>query len=125
MTKDEYARAIESFIMEMTAVVEGERDPKRIPDFAEHANQLRSPQTADSELLASAFALFNEYVSEHWSEAIDESFRLFRRENYAKVSVHGHGALRTAPPNSRLQRTWPATLRRGECVTIPRRGPRR
>ena len=77
MTKDEYARAIESFIMEMTVVVEGERDPKRIPDFAEHAEQLRSPQTPNSELLAASFALFNEYVSEHWSEAIAESFQLF------------------------------------------------
>ncbi len=29
------------------------------------------------------------------------------------------------PPNLRLQRTRPASLPRGKCVTIARRGPRR
>lgn len=83
ITRDEYARAIDSFLMELHGSVAAltEADIQRMPAFLaelqESIQYFRNPSTTLENVVGFSFGVIDEYVRATWAEAIDESYALF------------------------------------------------
>jgi hypothetical protein len=82
ISRDEYERVVESFMMEMPGIVITTEDrlrklPNLGPELDEYLTGLRDPTASPEEVLRTAFGLVDEFVRDVWNRAIDESYQLY------------------------------------------------
>jgi hypothetical protein len=78
----EYEKAVETFMMEMEAIVAVQsaklsRSPELAKTLGEHFATLRDSKTPNDEIFASAFALIDEFVEANRTEVIKEAYALY------------------------------------------------
>jgi len=78
----EYEKVIESFLMEMEAIVAVQsarlsRSPELAKTLSEHFLTLRDSKTPNDEILATAFALIDEFVETNRADVIKEAYALY------------------------------------------------
>lgn len=89
VSRDEYQRVIESFMMEMPGIVFTTEPalrklPNLGPELDEYITGLRDPEASPDMILRTAFGLIDEFVRDTWDNTIDSSYQL-----YSDLS-HGH-----------------------------------
>jgi hypothetical protein len=82
VSRDEFARVIESFMKEMPGLVITTEPvlrklPRLGPELDEYIAGLRDPTRSADEVLGTAFGLVDEFVRDTWEHVIDESYRLY------------------------------------------------
>jgi hypothetical protein len=82
VSRDEYQRIIESFMMEMPGIViTTEATLRKLrnlgPELDEYIHGLRDPEASPEVILRTAFGLIDEFVRDTWDNTIDESYRLY------------------------------------------------
>ena len=83
VSREEYARVIESFMMEMPGLcmTHNEAALRRLPalgpELDEYLAQLRDPSLSADKVLATAFGFVDEFVGAAWDEVITESYALY------------------------------------------------
>ncbi len=83
ISRDEYERVIESFMMEMQATCAGLRahDIHRLPEFVQELHETKSrlchPASADEDIVGFAFGILDEFVHAAWTTVMDDSYALY------------------------------------------------
>ena len=87
MSREEFSRAIEAFLGELSVLCIGETEAglRRMPGFYEHFREvsgaLRDPAASNDEVLGAAFGLIDGYVEANWPQVLEESYRFYRDRN--------------------------------------------
>ena len=96
VSRDEYARIIESFMMEMPGLcmTHNEAALRQLPPLSEeldaYITQLRDPSRSPDQVLATAFGFVDEFVGAAWQDVIAESYALYVDLSRARSgSQHG------------------------------------
>jgi hypothetical protein len=82
ISQTEYRKVIESFMMEMEAIVAVQstklsRSPKSAKMLNKHFVELLDSKTPSDEILATAFALIDEFVATNRADVIKEAYALY------------------------------------------------
>jgi len=82
VSRDEYQRIIESFMMEMPGIVitteaRLRKLPHLGPELDEYVSGLRDPSSTPEELLRTALGFVDEFVRDTWDDTIDASYQLY------------------------------------------------
>ena len=82
VSRDEYQRVIESFLMEMPGlVITTEPALRKLPklgsELDEYVGALRDTEASPEELLRTALGLIDEFVRDTRDSTIDECYRLY------------------------------------------------
>ncbi|MDP9311759.1 MAG: hypothetical protein M3R24_12910 [Chloroflexota bacterium] len=83
ISRDEYERVIESFMMEMQAMCAGLRasDLQQLPRFVQELQEAKlllcNPTPADEDLVGYAFGILDEFVHAAWTTVMQDSYALY------------------------------------------------
>ena len=82
VSRDEYQRIIESFMMEMPGmVITSETSIRKLPrlgpELDHYLASLRDPAASPEDVLRTAFGLIDEFVADRWDDVIDASYQLY------------------------------------------------
>jgi hypothetical protein len=82
ISQTEYEKVIESFMMEMEAIVVVQSaklslSPESVKMLDEHFVKLRDSKTPSKEILAAAFALVDEFVETNHADVFKEAYALY------------------------------------------------
>jgi hypothetical protein len=93
ISQTEHEKVIESFMMEMEAIVAVQsaklsRSPESTKMLYEHFVELRDSKTPSDEILATAFALIDEFVETNRADVIKEAYALYVDMSGSKSHRH-------------------------------------
>ena len=103
VSRDEYARIIESFLMEMSGHVHtySEAALRALPEFGaeldEHVRILRDPATQAADAVPLAFGLVDEFVEATWDDTITECYALYVDMSGGRSQHHPGGGAPESP----------------------------
>ena len=103
VSREEYARIIESFLIEMTGHVHTYSDAalRALPDFGaeldEHVRLLRDPATQATDAVPMAMGLVDEFVRATWDDTISECYGLYVDMSRGRSQHHPDGGTSEFP----------------------------
>ena len=103
VSREEYARIIESFLTEMSGHVHTYSEPalRALPDFGgeldEHMRILRDPATPAAAAVPLAFGLVDEFVGATWHDTITECYALYVDMTKGRSQHHPDGGTSASP----------------------------
>jgi hypothetical protein len=83
LSREEYERVIESFLMELQATYAdlGDQDVHQRPTFVQELHEAKvllcNPESSDSDIVGYAFGVVDEFVHAAWTEVMHEAYALY------------------------------------------------